>query len=72
MPAHLSLLFTYWQTCQPDRIRVEAETILAVNPNDAASLLSADYALIMAGDEEYGRKLAEKAFTLSGPAAPRW
>jgi hypothetical protein len=38
----------------------------------AASLLGADYALIMAGDEEYGRKLAEKAFTLSGPAAPRW
>jgi hypothetical protein len=31
-------------------------------------VLGAGYALIMAGDQEYGRKLAEKALTLAGPA----
>jgi hypothetical protein len=40
-------------------MRVEAEAILALNPNNATALLSA-------GDEEYGRKLAEKALTLAG------
>jgi adenylate cyclase len=65
VPARLSLFRAYWLTCQPDRMRVEAEAILALNPNNATALLSA-------GDEEYGRKLAEKALTLAGPAAPRW
>jgi adenylate cyclase len=72
VPAHVSLFHAYWLTCQPDRMRVEAETIHAINPNNAAALLPAGYGLIMAGDEEYGRKLAEKALTLAGPAAPNW
>ena len=72
VPAHVSLFHAYWLTCQPDRMRVEAEAIHAINPNNAAALLPAGYGLIMAGDEEYGRKLAEKALALAGPAAPNW
>ena len=72
VPAHVSLFHAYWLTCQPDRMRVEAETIHAINPNNAAALLPTGYGLIMAGDEEYGRKLAEKALALAGPAAPNW
>jgi adenylate cyclase len=67
--AHLALFFAYWAACQPERMRVEAETIQAINPNDIEGLLTG-YGLILAGDAEYGRQLAQKGLALAGPAAP--
>jgi tetratricopeptide (TPR) repeat protein len=51
-------------------MRVEAETIQAINPNDLEGLVSSGWALILAGDAEYGRQLAQKGLALAGPAAP--
>ena len=67
--AHFALFFAYWAACQPERMRVEAETIQAINPNDIEGLLTG-YGLILAGDAEYGRQLAQKGLALAGPAAP--
>jgi tetratricopeptide (TPR) repeat protein len=64
--AHLSLFHTYWATCEPERMRVEAERVLAINPNDASALGIMSMALILAGEGDYGRQLAEKALELSG------
>jgi adenylate cyclase len=68
--AHMSLFAAYWLTCQLERMRVEAETILAINPNDPGALGFIGTGLIYAGDPENGRRLAEKAIELAGPAAP--
>jgi adenylate cyclase len=67
--AHLALFFAYWAACQPERMRVEAETIQAINPNDIEGLLTG-YGLILAGDAEYGCQLAQKGLALAGPTAP--
>jgi adenylate cyclase len=64
--AHLSLFTAYWTTCEPERMRVEAERVLAINPNDAGALGIMSMALILAGEGDYGRQLAEKALELSG------
>jgi adenylate cyclase len=69
--AHLSLFYAYWSTCQPERMHVEAERVLAINPNDANALLAAGYGLIITGDADYGHQLVQKAFAIAGPAAPR-
>jgi adenylate cyclase len=69
--AHLSLFFAYWSTCQPERMRVEADTILPINPNDATSLFPIGYGLIVAEDAEYGRQLADRAIALVGAGSPR-
>jgi hypothetical protein len=50
-------------------MRVEAETIQAINPNNVEGLLAAGYGLILAGDAEYGRQLTQRGLTLAGPAA---
>jgi adenylate cyclase len=68
--AHLALFGAYWLTCQPERMRVEAETILAINPNDPSALGFIGTGLIYAGEADYGRPFAEKAIALAGPAAP--
>jgi tetratricopeptide (TPR) repeat protein len=68
--AHVALVTAYWLTCQPDRIRVEAEAITAINPNDAGALGLIGTSLIYAGDLENGRRFAEKAIELAGPASP--
>jgi adenylate cyclase len=68
--AHLALFFAYWAACQPERMRVEAETIQAINPNDVEGLLTAGYGLMLAGDAEYARQLTQKGLALAGPAAP--
>jgi adenylate cyclase len=47
-------------------MRVEAERVLAINPNDAGALGFMSMALILAGEGDYGRQLAEKALELSG------
>jgi adenylate cyclase len=70
--AHLSLFYGYAVTCQPDRMRVEADRTLAINPNDASALGFIGNMLAYAGDWDYGRQLAEKGLALAGPAAPRW
>ena len=68
--AHLALFFAYWSACQPERMRVEAETIQAINPNDIEGLLTPGFGLILAGDAEYGRQLTQRGLALAGPAAP--
>ena len=68
--AHLALFFAYWAACQPERMRVEAETIQAINPNDVEGLLTAGYGLMLAGDAEYARQLTQKGLAFAGPAAP--
>jgi adenylate cyclase len=68
--AHLALFLAYYATCQPERMRVEADRVLAINPNDANALGLMGNNLAFAGDWEYGRQLAEKGLALAGPAAP--
>ena len=68
--AHLALFSAYWAACQPERMRVEAETIQAINPNDVEGLLTPGYGLILAGDADYGRQLSQKGLALAGPAVP--
>jgi hypothetical protein len=45
-------------------MRVEAETIQAINPNNVEGLLAAGYGAILAGDPEYGRQLTKEALRL--------
>jgi adenylate cyclase len=47
--AHLSLFTAYRATCEPERMRVEAERVLAINPNDAGALGIMSMALIVSG-----------------------
>jgi tetratricopeptide (TPR) repeat protein len=42
-------------------MRVEAETIQAINPNNVEGLLAAGYGLILVGDAEYGLSLLKEA-----------
>jgi TolB-like protein len=65
--AHLSLFNAYWATCQPERMRVEAERVRAINPNDPSALGTMAVALILAGQGDFGHQLAEKAVALAGP-----
>jgi adenylate cyclase len=53
-------------------MRVEAETILAINPNDATALGVVGTGLIYAGEPDYGRQFVEKAISLVGPAAEKF
>jgi adenylate cyclase len=69
---HLALFRAYFLTCQPERMRIEADRVLAINPNDANALGLMGNDLAYAGDWNYGRQLAEKGITLAGAAAPRW
>jgi adenylate cyclase len=66
----MSLYLAYWLTCQPQRMHVEADTILAINPNDPSALGFTGTGLIYAGERDYGRQFVEKAIELAGPAAP--
>jgi len=70
--AHFALFFAYSVTCQTERMRIEADRVLAINPNDANALGSMGALLAYAGDWDYGRKLGEKALALAGTAAPSW
>jgi adenylate cyclase len=70
--AHLALFRAYYLTCQPERMRVEADRVLAINPNDAGALALIGNDLAFAGDWDYGRQLAEKGIALAGPSAPHW
>jgi adenylate cyclase len=70
--AHFALFFAYAVTCQRDRMRIETDRVLAINPNDANALGLLGNLLAYAGDWDYGRQLAEKALALAGSAAPSW
>ena len=70
--AHYAMFMSYRLTCQPDRMRVEAERVLAINPNDAALLGVLGNNLAYAGVWDLGVQLAEKGLSLAGPSAPRW
>jgi hypothetical protein len=68
--AHLVLFGAYWLTCRPERMRVEAEQLLAINPNDPGALGFIGTGLIYAGEADQGRQFVEKAIALAGPGAP--
>jgi adenylate cyclase len=70
--AHFALFTAYTVTCETERMRVEAERVLAINPNDAVALGVMGNLLSFVGMWDYGRPLAEKGIRLAGPAAPRW
>jgi adenylate cyclase len=70
--AHLAMFWSYYLKCQPERMRVEADRVLAINPNDASAIGTMGNFLAYAGEWDYGRQLAEKGIALAGPAAPRW
>jgi tetratricopeptide (TPR) repeat protein len=70
--AHFALQRAYYLNCQPERMRVEADRVLAINPNDANALGVMGNNLAYAGEWDYGVELAEKGLALAGPAAPRW
>ena len=70
--AHLALFTAYNVTCETERMRVEADRVLAINPNDAVALGVMGNMLAFVGMWDYGRQLAEKGIRLAGPAAPRW
>lgn len=69
---HLALFNAYYLTCQPERMKVEAESVLAVNPNNAFLLGLMGNQLAYAGLWEFGVQLSEKGLALAGPNAPRW
>jgi TolB-like protein len=70
--AHFAMFVAYYVTCQPERMRLEAERVLAINPNDAALLGPLGNNLAYAGLWDLGVPLAEKGLALAGPSAPRW
>jgi adenylate cyclase len=70
--AHLSLFMAYTVTCQPARMRVQADRVLAINPNDTNALGTMGNFLAFTGEWDYGRQLIEKGLALAGTAAPRW
>jgi adenylate cyclase len=53
-------------------MRVEAERVMAINPNDVVLLGTMGNSLAYAGLWDLGVPLAEKALSLAGPGAPRW
>ena len=70
--AHLVLVMAYYFTCDAKKMHVEAEQILAINPNGPGALGVMGVYFANLGEWEFGRQLAEKGLALAGPAAPRW
>jgi tetratricopeptide (TPR) repeat protein len=71
--AQFSVAAGYYATCQPERIRVEAEKAAALGPYDANALGSLGLFVAFTGHWDEGNALAEKALKLAGPsAAPYW
>jgi TolB-like protein/class 3 adenylate cyclase len=72
--AHMALFGAYFVTCQPDRMRVEADRVLGLldPPDNPYYLGPMGVDLAFAGQWDYGRQLAEKALALVGPSAPAW
>lgn len=70
--AHFALFSAYQVTCQTERMRIEADRVLAINPNDANSLGLLGNLLAYAGDWDRGLELTKRAFALAGTAAPSW
>jgi class 3 adenylate cyclase/TolB-like protein len=70
--AHFALFNADYVACERERMKVEAERVLAINPNDPAFLGMMGNQLAFAGFWDFGVPLAEKALKLAGPAAPRW
>jgi class 3 adenylate cyclase/TolB-like protein len=70
--ARFALFNAYYLTCQRDRMRVETERVLALNPNDAALMGIMGNNLAYAGLWDFGVQLAQRGLDLAGPNAPRW
>jgi tetratricopeptide (TPR) repeat protein len=54
-----------------DAFRVEAETVLSLNPNNPYAVGAIGYMHVLTGDFERGRTLLDQA-TAAGPVAPHW
>jgi adenylate cyclase len=70
--AHFALFSAYQVTCQVDRMRIEADRAVAINPNDANALGLLGNLLAYAGDWDRGLELTKRAIVLAGPATPSW
>jgi adenylate cyclase len=70
--AHFALAKAYYAACQPDRLRVEADRVIALDPSNVLALGAMGDWLAFSGDWDYGKRLAEKAIALAGPSAPTW
>jgi TolB-like protein len=62
----------YYATSQADRVRVEAEKAVALNPYDAYLLGGMGQDVAFTGHWDEGAALAEKAIKLAGPSAVPW
>lgn len=70
--AHFALFSAYQVTCQTDRMRIEADRVVAINPNDANALGLLGNLLAYAGDWDRGLELTKRALVLAGQATPSW
>lgn len=70
--AHFALFSAYQVTCRAERMQIEADRVLAINPNDANALGLLGNLLAYAGEWDRGLELTKRAFALAGPAAPSW
>jgi tetratricopeptide (TPR) repeat protein len=66
------LAYSYYAKCQTDRLRVEVEKAVALNPYDAFNLGYLGNFLPFSGQWDEGTTFAEKAIKLMGPAAQLW
>ena len=67
--AHFALAYAYHGACQRDRLRVEADRVIAMNPGDSYAQGMLGNFLAYEGDWDYGRLVAERAIALAGPSA---
>ena len=70
--AQYALAYSYYAKCQTDRLRVEVEKAVALNPYDAFNLGYLGNFLAFSGQWDEGTAFAEKAIKLMGPAAQLW
>ena len=67
--AQSALAYSYYAKCQPDRLRIEVEKAVALNPYDAYNLGGLGKFLAFSGQWDEGTAFAEQAIKLMGPAA---
>jgi len=66
--AHKSLAQAYWTSCQRDRINVEADRAMELNPNDPQTIGAAGIYRSFTGDWDGGVPLVQKAMAMVAPA----
>ena len=69
--SRLILAYAYLLNDQLDLFRAEAETTLALNPNNPYAVGTTGYMYVLSGDFEQGRSLLDRA-TAANPFHPSW